>query len=87
MAIDYFTIHKRRQSIAKNTGVCTQLRHAINVDAHEAILKGYKAEYIRAEYGIDFAAYSRLKKALNSDKIYTNLNQLTHDNQKKHSTN
>lgn len=79
MAIDYFTIHKRRQSIAKNTGVCTQLRHAINVDAHEAIMKGYKADYVRTVYGIDFAAYSRLKRALNSDKLLTNLNQLTHD--------
>lgn len=73
--IDYFAIHKRRQQIARNNGVCTQLQHAINIDAHEAILVGCKASYVLEMYGIDFGAYNRLKHALLSDKPIANFKQ------------
>jgi hypothetical protein len=81
--IDYLAIHRKRQQIARNTGACTINQHDINLDAHSAILKGYKAEYVRNVYGVDFGAYSRLKIALNSEKIYTNLNQTNNDRKRK----
>ena len=77
--IDYLAIHRKRQQIARNTGACTINQHDINLDAHSAILKGYKAEYVKTVYGVDFATYSRLKYALTSHNLYTNLKQATDD--------
>lgn len=77
-------IHRKRQQIARNTGACTINQHDINLDAHEAIKQGYKAEYVRTVYGVDFGAYSRIKIALMSDKKYTFLAHTNNDRPRKH---
>jgi hypothetical protein len=82
--IDYLAIHRKRQQIARNTGACTINQHDINLDAHEAILAGYKAEYVRTVYGVDFGAYSRLKIALLSNKKYTFMSETNKDRPRKH---
>ncbi len=74
--IDTLAVERKRQRIARNTGACTMLHHYVNIDAHEAIKRGEKVDYVKAVYGVDAGAYCRIKLALASDEVYSTFNKL-----------